>query len=234
VSAPRDVQREKCYRAERVAFAAAREAGLAGRPELPALADSQAFVDKVVASAWTRRTFPGCRTRVVVTDGRARRRGSASGGSIAMPVWTRSRYYLLHELAHVLYPRTLERGAGVRFWSKMPGAWHGWEFCSRYLLLVRHFLGAEAHAALRDAFKANRVRYTAPRASRAPSPAALAALARVNAARKAAGPAKPRRVAGEPPAPGMVKIGRFWMYPAPWPPAAPAPRPAYPPCESDI
>jgi putative metallohydrolase (TIGR04338 family) len=212
----RDFQKGKLYKAERIALGHTGDGS-----ELATVEAVQAFVDKVLASAWTRRTFPQCRTRVTVLDGRGRRAACSEGGAIRMPRWSRSRWVTLHELAHEIYDRT---SAGAM--ARKGAAAHGWQFAERYLLLVRHFLGAEAHEKLRAAFKAHRVRYSAPRASRAPSPAALAALARINATRQAAGP----------PQPGMVRLGKLWIWPAPASASTidvPT-RPAYPPCESDI
>ena len=74
-----------------------------------------------------------------------------------MPRWARKEWVILHELAHVIHWRQ----HGGRY-----EAGHGWQFCDIYLQLIRYQLGPDAHAALRDAFKANRVKYTKPRKRR--------------------------------------------------------------------
>lgn len=123
--------------------------------ELRSMAELQAYVDKVVnCNKWTRKTFPHLPLlRVAAYDGRRRRRGGASGnrwtGRIDMPVHTRNRLYVLHEIAHLATPA--------------PMAGHGREYAANYLLLVRHFLGVEAHRALRESFKEHRVKYTKKR-----------------------------------------------------------------------
>lgn len=173
MSRPRDTQRSKLYAAERRAF---------GRStaELPAVADVQAYVDKVVGTAWwiARWGFDPVR----VADGR----GSSSARcisttGIAMPVDMRSKWVVLHELAHVVTQRQYG-------WNVVP--WHGWEFCDNYLAIVRHYLGADAADRLRAEMRAGRVRYTKPRQGRPLTPeqraAAVARLAayRANAASK--------------------------------------------------
>jgi putative metallohydrolase (TIGR04338 family) len=63
-------------------------------------------------------------------------------------------YIILHELAHVIESR-------MPFDRKRQA--HGWEFCEIYLSLVSRFMGAEAAARLKAAFKAHKARFTKPR-----------------------------------------------------------------------
>lgn len=142
---PRDSQRAKLYRAEDAVFQKSKPA------EYTDLRDVQAYADKVLKSKWVRRTFPHAPYLVRVVDGRGRRRAAAFRGSnrIAMPRWSRSRWTVLHELAHIFTPGHF--------------AAHGREYAATYLLLVRHFLGTAAHAELRASFKEHRVKYTKKR-----------------------------------------------------------------------
>lgn len=166
----RDQQRSRAYAAENsIAGFMIRDLGddAGGR-------EAQRYVDKVLASPWTRRHWPGARA-IRIELQRQNRGGATAYGTrrIVIAEHAIGRALLLHEVAHCL-----------THYSDDPG--HGWRWADVYLRLVRHFMGAEAAAKLRAAFKANRVRFHRPRRSTAPSPAALAALARVNAERRAA------------------------------------------------
>lgn len=140
---PRDMQRQRVYDAEGMAFGES-------ACEFDTLADVQEFVDRVCARKSVQARYPMAQLGIVVTDGRGRRRGRGGRRGIAVPRRTRSRWYVLHEVAHALtWPH---REAG-----------HGWRFCRCYLFLVQAFLGKLHADALRAAYKAKRVRYTKPR-----------------------------------------------------------------------
>jgi len=139
------MQRQKVYNAEVAAFGPARDDGYS-------VAEMQAMVDKWLASAVVRRRYPMAAHKVTVTDGRSRRRGGYKAGwhEIAMPRATRTKWYLLHEVAHALTFNRLEPG-------------HGWRFAECYLYLVRVYLGKGAEEKLRGQFKAHRVKHRRPR-----------------------------------------------------------------------
>ena len=167
----RDSQRAKLYRAER-------DVVPRGQTFI-SVADMQAYVDRLVQSAWFAGRWRYCHQGAhghpfLVTDGRGRRRACCTGRTIKMPLWARSELFLLHELAH-----------GINCWEHCDVRTHGWRFASILLDLVRHCMGKDTAAALRESFRRHRVRYTKLRASRAAHPNSLAALARINAARKA-------------------------------------------------
>lgn len=181
---PRDTQRSKLYAAERVAFPRSADEGRLS------LEECQAYVDRVVGSASWKGQFEERRSpfgvdtyaRVTVKDGRGS--GAArciSYFEISVPTDMRREWILLHELAHVATQR-------LYGWNEVP--WHGWEYATVYLGLVRRWLGADAHDRLRAAFRAGKVRYNAPRQGRPLTPeqreAAIARLAayRQNAATK--------------------------------------------------
>lgn len=153
----RDSQRSRVYAAENAAFR--------GHPEanepLPAVEDIERFIRHVWSLKRVQGTFPKAVVQwrlgqPAVRDGRRRRHACGAMGFISMPRWSRVKWVVLHELAHTISRRTDCYIAG-----------HGWEYAATYLTLVRLVLGVEAHNLLKAQFKANRVRYRAPR-KRAP------------------------------------------------------------------
>jgi putative metallohydrolase (TIGR04338 family) len=149
---PRDQQRSRVYRAEDLAMKCLG----ASNERLEAIEQVQAYVVRLMATEWFRRTYHPRPLYIQVTDGRGRRSACAMGSNrICMPRWSRSELVILHEVAHCLlavdYSRSRECGA------------HGWRFAEIYLALVRNRMGTEAERALREAFRKQRVRYTEPR-----------------------------------------------------------------------
>ena len=123
-------------------------------PEYKTVAECQRFVDEVVASGAWRHLCPFGPDRVTVVDGRGRRRAGASGNEVAMPKFTRRRWYLLHELAHV----ATGCGDWALVWAAPDWAPHGPEYVAAYLYLVSEFLSPEQHAALVSAMASRRVK----------------------------------------------------------------------------
>lgn len=82
-----------------------------------------------------------------IRDGRGHRRATAwrMGAEITFPIWARYRLVILHELAHILQ-------------SQRPG--HGRQFCRVFIDLVRRFAGKAEADALKQAFRAHKVKYT--------------------------------------------------------------------------
>lgn len=160
MSRERDTQRSKVYAAEREAFGYTFYAST--KPGVP-LSTCETFIRKVESSAYVLRKYPKGRfspPHVNVHSGAGNRRATANYREIKLPLWSRTKPVMLHELAHVYTPK---------------GPWHGWEFCATYLDLVRHFLGKAEHDLLKAAFKKNKVRFTAPRQK---SPTTMAPEAR--------------------------------------------------------
>lgn len=148
----RDTQRKRVYKCD----PALREIA----QKLPHMNDVRRFVKRVIGMKRVQDAFPKSRLATWspdVLDGRGRRNAGGWCGGITMPVWSRDEAVALHELAHTICQR--EHGYEV--------AGHGWQFCSIYLTLTLYAMGREAHDVLKAAFKANRVRFTAPR-KRAP------------------------------------------------------------------
>jgi hypothetical protein len=136
----RDTQRGRLYKAERTTAAAH------VRP-YATMVELWTYLERIQRDRWFRRHYGVWVFRV--HDGRGRRRGAAdSSGWITLPRFARYPLYILHEVAHCVSPR---------------GCKHDHQYAANYLKLVRHFLGAAAHAELRAAFKEHRVRYTPPR-----------------------------------------------------------------------
>lgn len=157
----RDTQRAKVYKAEGEAFKGHTKAN----ERLETVADIEKYVEYVFGLKRVRDAFPKampvenglfCGWKLpTVGDGRARRRAGGNVAGIHMPKWARSKWVVLHELAHTISLRTYRGIAG-----------HGWEYCSVYLSLVRYALGVEAHDLLKAQFKAHRVKFRAPRKRR--------------------------------------------------------------------
>jgi len=181
----RDSQRSKVYNAERMVDA---------WKETPydALSGAEAFIDKVTGSPYTQRKWGYIKPAVM--DGRGCRSARGSRYQIVLPRWARTRLVILHELAHGY---TAQQARIAPKWFMSPGrptpfsdyngieyASHGWQFCTIYLDLVRHFIGKQAHDELKAAFKTKRVKSRRPRAKRPATPQQLAALAKARAARK--------------------------------------------------
>lgn len=96
---------------------------------------------------------------VEVTLRRAHARSTSYGGHIAFSKTSMTEWVLLHELAHEIAPR---------------GTGHHWPFAYVYLKLVSRYLGAEAAAKLKAAFKAHGVRFK-PKRKLSPEQRAAAA-----------------------------------------------------------
>ena len=128
---PRDNQRSKVYAAERDAN------HLHGWGRFESVADIQAYVDGL-----------GLKVRIKVEARPRANRGCARPwkNSIHLPVFAWTPMYVLHEVAHCLWPGSPGR------------AWHGPTFVAGYLELVWHFMGAEAWDALRAAFESGNVK----------------------------------------------------------------------------
>jgi putative metallohydrolase (TIGR04338 family) len=146
----RDSQRQKVYNAETAAF------GWDG----PTIEWSavEAYAAKVMKSAYVRRKYGEKKITVLPSRGRGAHAIPAGaflrGGSIvtydAQILVSRSarrEWVIIHEMAHHY------AALGCR---------HGWKFCEVYLDLVRHFLGKDAHDALKASFKSHKVRYSKP------------------------------------------------------------------------
>lgn len=132
----RDTQRQKLYDAEHFA------------PEgrhFKSVGEMQTYVDNLIGQRWFQARWG--RPRITVTPGYRRRRGGATttwvGYDIKMPVWTRFERYLLHEVAHCLCMDML----------------HGPQYAATLLALVKHQMGDEAAAKLKEGYRAKRVKH---------------------------------------------------------------------------
>lgn len=167
----RDTQRKKLYTAER--FLQYPKEGGRAAVRIETVPEIQAWVDRMIASAWWQKRYPHVQ-RITVKDGRGRRIACAGYRSITLPKWSRSKAVILHEIAHVVTSSRV--------------AWHGWEFADNLLKLVGHWVGGEEAELLKQSFKKHRVRWKAPRVKRELSPEQLEVLrtrmARVRAAKE--------------------------------------------------
>ena len=138
----RDNQRQRVYNAEReVNHFYFRQGG----EHLETVPIMQAYLDKLMRSAWFKKNYPGP-WEIEVRDGRGRRNACASKVygyeyRIKMPLWSRSEMILLHELAHCL----------------TNGHRHGRVFCYHYIALVERQMGKDKAEELRAAFRRHNV-----------------------------------------------------------------------------
>jgi hypothetical protein len=148
-SSPRDFQRSRVYRAEDAAWL---------DDEPLSLVDLQRRADVVVCSDWWLEDFG--ELEVFVRPGHGHRRGVAYTNSvyiggyveIQLPLVHRGYRSLLHELAHAA--TTLRHPGEVV-------ASHGAEFCTYYLLIVRHAMDNAKADSLRESFVQHGVKYLA-------------------------------------------------------------------------
>lgn len=148
----RDTQRARVYKSDRALIAVAKP--------LPAVKDVERYTKRLLHMKRVREAFPKSARYILpkVGDGRGRSHACGWESGIKIPLWARNEAVVIHELAHVVALREYGRYGDA--------AYHGWQFCSVYLKLTLYGMGREAHDVLKAAFKANRVRYTAPRAKR--------------------------------------------------------------------
>lgn len=90
----KDYQKQRVYNSERCVG-----------PRLETVPQMQSYVDKMVKSAWWKKRYPRVK-RIIVKDGRGRRRACAEYGYgymvVKMPKWARNEGVLLHEMAHTV------------------------------------------------------------------------------------------------------------------------------------
>ena len=141
----RDPQRSKVYAAEDDVFG---DPDDESRPNLGSVADTQRFVDRLLALERVRAEFGDW--QIEVRDGRGRRRGGAGhrlgGDFVTLPKFARTPEYVLHEVAHLL------TGCGHQ---------HGPAFTGTMLLLVGQVFGAEWRDRLKRAYRKHgaKIRY---------------------------------------------------------------------------
>lgn len=161
----RDSQRQKLYDAENEAFPAKGKM-LVGDGSM---GDLDRRVRQIVGSRrWQdladRAGMPAdcaAREAVVTHDGSGCGSAFERAHQITMPRWARTEIVLLHELAHVLAPRSVR---------------HHWPFARLFLDLVSTFSSHSNMLLLRESFRKHGVRY-APKRKRVMSPEAKALLA---------------------------------------------------------
>ncbi len=157
----RDKQRQRVYDCERVVFQGGDHSVYCRRgwKSDPLRVPGGVHGCQKVIDAWVaylRRTPCELQERVVVTDGRSRRRAAHVAGAafpdgdygheLRMPVWTRSYWMLAHELAHAICHENDVR------------EFHGPEFTQVYLSLLAGLVGAGHSDRLRAEFNNRSVR----------------------------------------------------------------------------
>jgi putative metallohydrolase (TIGR04338 family) len=164
----RDSQRKKLYRAEWKAFFGTDKYEEDHTPhslDFQTVPECQEYVDHVTASdAW--KALDIWVEHVRVKDGRGRRKAGADseGDTILLPKWSRVRWVILHELAHIandyLYNFEVEENGDISEIYEESAA-HGPQFAGVYLHLVREILSVQAHDKLLGAFEDGSVKILA-------------------------------------------------------------------------
>ena len=147
-----DKQQNRVYKSEM-------ESGIKAEPDFKTVAECQKYVNKVLKSKAvidqfsSKELHQGAFT-VTVTDGRACRRATARTDAygnliINLPKWARSKFVILHELAH-----HLQKSYAINNWRESirigqtdPIAYqsHGARFTASLLFLVKRELGKDVH-----------------------------------------------------------------------------------------
>ena len=145
---PRDSQRQKVYGAEGGASWSGKAVDTYDQRSAQQLADR--MYDWLVAEGYrvARPTIEMRRGRSAEAWGWGLIELGTSGGNTG--------WIVAHEMAHLVsFTRSAFPG---REWD-VDGRSHGWEWASVYLRLVRRFFGVTNHDALRDRFKAGKVKF---------------------------------------------------------------------------
>jgi putative metallohydrolase (TIGR04338 family) len=145
---PRDSQRSKVYKAQNQINEGNR---------LETIPEIQNWVDKITASRWWKSRYPWIK-RIKILPGRGCRNAKAINGVypeerrqgfdavIKLPCWARTELTILHEVTHIAVDPPLDGG-------------HGREFCRNYLGMVGRWMSQQAQQELRQAFRANKVKW---------------------------------------------------------------------------
>ena len=145
--APRDTQRGRLYQAENEVKAVLRDV-------LPTVGQMQSFVDEILRSRWLQGQF-GTRMlspiTVVAKHGQRQATAHFFMSTIKIPKAGRSKFIVLHEVAHILTDRLYGQDVTEP---------HGPHFATFLLMLVGHFLGAEDCQDLLAAFRRNGVAHS--------------------------------------------------------------------------
>jgi len=145
------------------------QAELKSTPDFKTVAECQKYVNKVLNSKAVLEMFSSKEIHqgalvITVLDGRGYRRAVATtdgrgGLVIQLPKWARSKYVILHELAH-----HLEKSYSVNNWREsikigqtdpIARQSHGARFTATLLFLVKRELGKETHDRLATALWEN-------------------------------------------------------------------------------
>lgn len=156
----RDSQKTRLYSAEHELHEHSSGSGwrhCASGGRLETIEEIQVYCDKVTGSAWFRRHFPGGPKHIEAQHGGGA--GSARAGYryIKMPLWSRCRLIILHEIAHCVSDHNRNRA------DRRDAGSHGRHYARTYLTLVTHYLGVEYGVRLKAAYKKHRVKWHPPR-----------------------------------------------------------------------
>lgn len=148
---PRDNQKSRLYASEWEVF---------GWPktEFKDMAELEDYFWKVMENHHVQKRYQAARdavagvTNIHIANGAGFRRAMTIWEDnrirVAFPRKMRTKWVVLHEIAHVLSPHD--------------AAYHGREFCQVYLHLIRLFFGAETEKLLKAGMKKHKCKYSKP------------------------------------------------------------------------
>jgi len=138
----RDGQRSKVYEAEDAYFKKSLP------PEYATMDEVGEYVQVVINSQYWKKC--GGWKRVKTGTGKGRRSACYKPYSkqVCFPLWSRSRWIVIHEMSHCLTDKT-SKGA----------PWHGTHFVGHYLNLVEELLGVDVAESLAESFVSQGVRW---------------------------------------------------------------------------
>ena len=156
----RDSQRSRVWKA----FAGL---NLHGDKALPEVSSIRNFITDVQLKAPLKRRYARAVTdQVPVFDGRGLTHAHIDGPQgfgLYLNRNYRTRFWVLRMWAFMVHRRcNYSSSYGTECIARSGGAWHGWQYCSILLDLVRFGIGSVAHDQLKAAFDACGVRYSKP------------------------------------------------------------------------
>lgn len=134
----RDSQRKKVYTAEEILKPIS--------AKFNSIEETRSYVDRVTMSHFYQHQWPAASWSIRVRDGRGTRIARGGRRGINLPLWARTEYVCLHEIAHCV----------------VPDAKHNWQWAQVFLQLVEHFMGKQPAEILKQSFITHKVRFRAP------------------------------------------------------------------------
>jgi putative metallohydrolase (TIGR04338 family) len=143
---PVDSQRRKVYAAEAEAFRGTEWTEIIGSGSMEEIRE---YLERITSHQWFKERWPRIGEFILHNGGGGYRSTASFRGllpRISVIRDQRNPWTVVHELCHICT------------WGDQVAA-HGREFCAAYLLLVKHYFGADMEKRLRQAFIKHKVKY---------------------------------------------------------------------------